>query len=103
MNTATYLRRSPHSSELSNPILFPPHSLELLTDRLFVSGSSAGSDYMSWTRAGYPSAFAAEGDPAVGKFPGNFEHYVHTIGDRMDIDDETGVFSIEVSIHWTVG
>ncbi|CAD6590210.1 MAG: hypothetical protein TREMPRED_005648, partial [Tremellales sp. Tagirdzhanova-0007] len=70
-------------------------NLELLTDRLFVSGSSAGSDYMSWTRAGYPSAFAAEGDPAVGKFPGNFEHYVHTIGDRMDIDDETGVFSIE--------
>ena len=52
---------------------------------------------MSWTRAGYPAAFAAEGDPAHGVFPGDFEHYVHTVDDRMDIDDETGVFSIEVS------
>lgn len=52
---------------------------------------------MSWTRGGYPAAFAAEGDPAVGKFPGNFEHYVHTDKDRMDVDDETGVFSLEVS------
>jgi len=59
--------------------------------------SGAWSDYMSWTRAGYPAAFAAEGDPAVGKFPGNFEHYAHTVRDRMDIDDETGVFSLEVS------
>ena len=52
---------------------------------------------MSWTRAGYPAAFAAEGDPAHGVFPGDFERYVHTVDDRMDIDDETGVFSIEVS------
>ena len=74
-----------------------PRTLELLTDQQPVSGSTAGSDYMSWTRAGYPAAFAAEGDPSVGEFPGNFEHYIHTVGDRMDIDDESGVFSIEVS------
>ena len=60
------------------------------------SQSTAGTDHMSWTRAGYPSAFAAEADPNAGGFPGDFERYIHTTGDRMDIDDETGVFSLEV-------
>lgn len=52
---------------------------------------------MSFTRNGYPSAFATEGDPLRGGFPGDFDPYVHTDRDRMDVDDETGVFSIDVS------
>ncbi len=59
--------------------------------------SGAGSDYMSWTYAGYPACFASEGDPAHDGFPGDYDHYVHTVKDRMDVDDETGVFSLEVS------
>lgn len=52
---------------------------------------------MSFTKLGYPSAFASEGNPlANGKFPGEFDPYVHGINDTMDVDDETGVFSIEV-------
>ncbi|KAK4686779.1 bacterial leucyl aminopeptidase, partial [Tremellales sp. Uapishka_1] len=57
--------------------------------------SPAGSDYMSWTRLGYPSAFATEGDPSRGGFPGDFDPYVHSTKDRMDVDDESGVFSID--------
>ncbi|ORY25532.1 hypothetical protein BCR39DRAFT_499090 [Naematelia encephala] len=61
-----------------------------------VLNAPAGSDYMSWTRAGYPSAFATEGDPvARGSFPGDFDPYVHTVKDRMDVDDESGVFSLD--------
>lgn len=51
----------------------------------------AGSDYMSWTAGGYPSAFAAEGDP----LDDAFDPYLHTSRDRMDVDDERGTFSLE--------
>lgn len=53
---------------------------------------------MSYTKLNYPAAFASEGNPlAGGSFPGEMDPYVHGIKDRMDVDDETGVFSIEVS------
>lgn len=60
--------------------------------------SGAGSDYMSYTKLGYPAAFASEGNPlSGGKFPGDYDPYVHGVNDTMDIDDETGVFSLDVS------
>lgn len=34
----------------------------------------------------------------AGGFPGEFDRYVHTEKDTMDVDDETGYFSIEVSL-----
>jgi leucyl aminopeptidase len=53
---------------------------------------------MSYTQLGYPAAFASEGNPMRGGgFPGDYDPYVHTVKDRMDVDDETGVFSIDVS------
>ncbi|KAI0394537.1 peptidase family M28 [Xylariaceae sp. FL0594] len=58
-------------------------------------GSQAGSDYMSFTENGYPSAFASEGDPLKGGFPGDYDPYVHTVKDTMDVDDELGYFSID--------
>ncbi|PYI23682.1 Zn-dependent exopeptidase [Aspergillus violaceofuscus CBS 115571] len=59
-------------------------------------GAGAGSDYMSFTQLNYPSAFASEGNPlAGGKMPGNFDPYIHGINDTMDVDDETGYFSID--------
>jgi leucyl aminopeptidase len=61
-----------------------------------MKSSGAGSDYMSFTELGYPSAFASEGNPSAGAFPGEFDPYVHTAKDTMDIDDETGIFSLEV-------
>ncbi|KAL7419745.1 hypothetical protein Q5752_005661 [Cryptotrichosporon argae] len=65
-------------------------------------GPDAGSDYMSFTRLGFPAAFATEGDPlAHGGFPGDFDPYVHTSGDRMDVNDETGVFSIDHMARFT--
>lgn len=52
---------------------------------------------MSFTQLGYPATFASEGNPlADGKFPGDYNPYVHTVGDTVDVDDKTGVFSIEV-------
>lgn len=60
-------------------------------------GHGAGSDYMSWTRFGYPSAFASEGNPLNGGFPGDFDPYVHTTEDKMTVNDAGGVFSIDVS------
>ena len=67
-------------------------------------GRNAGSDYMSWTRLGYPSAFACEGDPLHGGFPGDFDPYVHGDKDVIDIDDERGVFSFDVSCEfWQTG
>lgn len=61
----------------------------------------AGSDYMSYTKAGFPATFAAEGNPVAGGFPGEFDPYVHGVNDKMDVDDETGYFSIDVSLsHW---
>ncbi|WVR04904.1 hypothetical protein IAU60_001916 [Kwoniella sp. DSM 27419] len=64
--------------------------------------AGAGSDYMSWTQAGYPSAFATEGDPMRGGFPGDYDRNVHTAQDIMDIDDETGVFSLELAVAFAV-
>ncbi|KAI0405941.1 peptidase family M28 [Xylaria palmicola] len=56
----------------------------------------AGSDYMSFTQNGFPSAFASEGNPlAEGRFPGDFDPYVHTAKDTMDVDDELGYFSFD--------
>lgn len=53
---------------------------------------------MSFTLNNYPAAFASEGNPlAGGGFPGNFDPYVHGVNDTMDINDDTGVFSIDVS------
>ncbi len=61
---------------------------------------------MSYTKLGYPAAFASEGDPLAGGFPGEFDPYVHGINDTMDVDDETGFFSLNVSLilmfMWTV-
>lgn len=55
--------------------------------------SGAGSDYMSYTQLGYPAAFASEGNPAAGEY----DSYIHTDKDTMNVDDETGIFSIDVS------
>lgn len=53
---------------------------------------------MSFTMYDYPSAFASEGNPkAHGGFPGDYNPHIHTIADTMDIDDEEGTFSINVS------
>lgn len=47
---------------------------------------------------GFPAALASEGNPvAGGGFPGEFDPYVHTVKDTMDVDDETGYFSLDVS------
>ncbi|TQV91569.1 hypothetical protein V2A60_008512 [Cordyceps javanica] len=51
----------------------------------------AGSDYMSFTKAGFPSAFASEGNPIGGEF----DPYVHGVHDTMDVNDETGRFSLD--------
>ncbi|KAI0111127.1 peptidase family M28 [Nemania sp. FL0031] len=56
----------------------------------------AGSDYMSFTQNGFPSAFASEGNPlAGGRFMGDFDPYVHSSKDTMDVDDELGYFSFD--------
>ncbi|KAK6849788.1 peptidase [Apiospora arundinis] len=57
----------------------------------------AGSDYLSYTKLGYPSAFATEGDPSAGEFPGDFDPYMHTVRDTMYVDDETGKFSFDAT------
>ena len=49
---------------------------------------------MSFTKLGYPAAFASEGNPIAGEF----DPYVHGINDTMDINDGAGVFSLDVSI-----
>jgi hypothetical protein len=52
---------------------------------------------MSFTQLNYPAAFASEGNPlAHGAFPGDYNPYVHGINDTMDINDATGIFSIDV-------
>lgn len=57
---------------------------------------------MSYTKAGFPATFAAEGNPVAGGFPGEFDPYVHTVKDTMKIEDENvGVFSIDVSFPVT--
>jgi hypothetical protein len=45
---------------------------------------------MSFSRAGFPAAFATEADPMAGLF----DPFVHTVADRMDLS--TGEFSFEV-------
>ncbi|GAP86703.1 putative peptidase family M28 [Rosellinia necatrix] len=56
----------------------------------------AGSDYMSFTQNGFPSAFASEGNPlAEGRHMGDFDPYVHTAKDTMDVDDDLGYFSFD--------
>jgi bacterial leucyl aminopeptidase len=61
--------------------------------------SGAGSDYMSFTKLGYPSTFASEGNPSASgdNFMGEYDPYVHGVNDTMDVDDETGRFSLDVS------
>jgi len=51
----------------------------------------AGSDYMSFTQMGYPSAMATEGNPLAG----DFDPYVHGQNDTMNVDDEYGFFSLD--------
>ena len=51
---------------------------------------------MSYTQLNYPAAFACEGDPMHGGFPGDMDPYVHGVNDTMDVDDKFGFFSIEV-------
>ncbi|KAI0192843.1 peptidase [Astrocystis sublimbata] len=58
----------------------------------------AGSDYMSFTQNGFPSAFASEGNPVAegrGRGLGDFDPYVHSSKDTMDVDDELGYFSFD--------
>jgi len=62
--------------------------------------SNAGSDYMAFTKLNYPAAMATEGDPMHGGFPGDLDPYIHGAKDTMDVDDETGVFSIEVCCYF---
>lgn len=61
----------------------------------------AGSDYMSYTKLGFPATFASEGNPVAGGFPGEFDPYVHTVNDTMDVDDETGYFSFDHMARFT--
>ncbi len=53
---------------------------------------------MSYTKLNYPAAFASEGNPMAGGFPGEFDPYVHSVKDTMDVDDDTGYFSVDVSL-----
>ncbi|KAI1154180.1 hypothetical protein F4825DRAFT_412834 [Nemania diffusa] len=56
----------------------------------------AGSDYMSFTQNGFPSAFASEGNPlAEGRSRGDFDPYIHSSKDTLDVDDEFGYFSFD--------
>ncbi|KAH8923798.1 Zn-dependent exopeptidase [Atractiella rhizophila] len=56
----------------------------------------AGSDHMSWYAAGYPAAFASEGDPNV---EDAFDPYVHTVDDRMDLPGK--VFSFDHALEFS--
>ncbi|KAH8658199.1 hypothetical protein BX600DRAFT_500185 [Xylariales sp. PMI_506] len=56
---------------------------------------SAGSDYMSFTKFGYPSAYASEGDPMHGGFPGDMNPFFHTENDTMTLNTTHGYFSID--------
>ncbi|KAI1170500.1 hypothetical protein F4777DRAFT_591903 [Nemania sp. FL0916] len=59
--------------------------------------AGSGSDYMSFTVNGFPSAFASEGNPSAGgrKFMGDYDPYVHSSLDTMYVDDEFGYFSFD--------
>ncbi|KAF9218846.1 Zn-dependent exopeptidase [Gyrodon lividus] len=53
----------------------------------------AGSDHMSWHRAGFPAIFATEGDPFK-----TFNPYIHTVKDKIDLDDDE--FSFEHALEF---
>ncbi|KAH7921874.1 Zn-dependent exopeptidase [Leucogyrophana mollusca] len=55
--------------------------------------AGAGSDHMSWYRAGFPSICATEGDPLKDLNP-----YIHTAEDRMDL--KNGEFSFEHALEF---
>jgi leucyl aminopeptidase len=55
--------------------------------------AGAGSDHMSWYRAGFPAIFAAEGDPFR-----TFNPYIHTSEDKIDLAD--GEFSFEHALEF---
>lgn len=57
---------------------------------------------MSYTKLNYPSAFATEGNPLAGGFPGECDPYVHSVHDTMDVDDDTGFFSLDVSCRFSL-
>ncbi|KAH8777370.1 peptidase family M28 [Diaporthe sp. PMI_573] len=61
----------------------------------------AGSDYMSFSKVGFPATFASEGNPVAGGFPGEFDPYVHTANDTIYVDDETGHFSFDHMARFT--
>ncbi|KAN0121918.1 Zn-dependent exopeptidase [Hyaloscypha variabilis] len=69
--------------------------------KVYKLNANAGSDYMSYTRFGYPAAFATEGNPQHGPFPGDFNPYVHGVNDTMDVDDDTGFFSLDHMARFT--
>lgn len=50
---------------------------------------------MSFTQLGFPSSFASEGNPMKGGFPGEYDPYVHTSKDTLDVDDQDGYFSFD--------
>lgn len=64
---------------------------------------------MPFARLGYPTAVASEGNPAVkGKPLGDLNPHLHTVNDTMNVDDENGKYSIEVSkegfsVLWVMG
>ncbi|KIJ11085.1 hypothetical protein PAXINDRAFT_119169 [Paxillus involutus ATCC 200175] len=51
--------------------------------------AGAGSDHMSWHRAGFPAIFATEGDPFT-----EFNPYIHTANDSTDLKDSEFSFSM---------
>ncbi|KAG2355229.1 Zn-dependent exopeptidase [Suillus spraguei] len=55
--------------------------------------AGAGSDHMSWHRAGFPAIFATEGDPFR-----TFNPYIHTSEDKIDLAD--GEFSFEHALEF---
>lgn len=62
---------------------------------IYELSANAGSDYMSYTKLNYPAAFASEGNPLKGGFPGDMDPYVHGVNDTMYVDDDNGYFSLD--------
>jgi len=54
----------------------------------------AGSDHMSWHRAGFASTFATEAEPFK-----DFNPYIHTVDDRLDLEDDA--FSFEHALEFS--
>lgn len=56
---------------------------------------------MSFHQLKFPAVFASEGNPSEGGgSPGEFDPYIHGVKDTMDVNDETGYFSIDVSFSF---